>query len=201
MGLIIGLPMKYICTLIRKRTTQLLILIGLSLLPLVTQANPESINAGPKLGGQIASLNVLDQFSDRQQIKNLMGKNGTIIVLFRSADWCPFCKRHLLELNAEVQAFKSKGYGVTAISYDSPDILRMFAQQNKLEFSLLSDQNVESFKSLNVVNARYSPGDKHYGIPYPGVIVIDSDGKVIHKYFFEGYKKRVKFKTLLNDLK
>ena len=90
---------------------------------------------------------------------------------------------------------------MTAISYVSPEILRSFAQENKLNFSLMSDQNVESFKSLDVLNAKYKPGDKHYGIPYPGVIVLDSNRVIKHKYFFEGYKKRVKFGKLLEQLK
>jgi peroxiredoxin len=163
-------------------------------------ANTPSFNAGPRLGEKIAPLNLLDQFSNKQTIDNLIDKKGAILVLFRSADWCPFCKRHLLELNAKTEAFKNLGYGVVGISYDSPEILRIFSQSNKLNYSLLSDQNVESFKRLNVVNAEYGPGDKHYGIPYPGVIVIDKNSKVIHKYFFEGYKKRVKFTLLLKQL-
>lgn len=158
------------------------------------------IETGPKLGSTIPTLNVVDQFGDPQQLANILKEKGAIIVLFRSADWCPFCKRHLLELNETAHKFIKKGYGVTAISYDTPKTLRKFSQKKKLQFSLLSDQKVESFKALNVVNKENEPGDRHYGIPYPGVIVVDHNGKVIHKYFFEGYKKRVKFKKLLKEL-
>lgn len=163
-------------------------------------AEQPPLDTGPELGSKLPYLAVLDQFGDKQQLANIKGEKGSVIVLFRSADWCPFCKRHLLELNSEVDKFKQNGFGVTAISYDSPEILRMFAQKKKLKFSLLSDQDVESFKALNVVNMEHEPGDRHYGIPYPGVIVVDNHGKIIHKYFFEGYKKRVKFKQLLSDL-
>ncbi len=177
-----------------------LLLATLSIFTFSSQAEQPPIDTGPELGSQIPNLAVLDQFGDKQQLANIMGEKGSIIVLFRSADWCPFCKRHLLELNGEVENFKKKGYGVTAISYDSPEILRIFAQNKKLKFSLLSDQKVKTFKALNVVNKNHEPGDRHYGIPYPGVIVIDKQGKIIHKYFFEGYKKRVKFKRLLTEL-
>ncbi|MBV1908608.1 MAG: peroxiredoxin family protein [Kangiellaceae bacterium] len=158
------------------------------------------IEAGPKLGSPLPKLAVLDQFSNKQKIENVSGSKGTVIVVFRSADWCPFCKRHLLELNPLADKFNSKGYGVTAISYDSPEILRAFAQENELNFRLLSDQNAKSFEALNVLNAKYPPSDKHYGIPYPGVIVVDNKGLVTHKYFYEGYKKRVKFEQLLRQL-
>ncbi len=172
----------------------------IALISFTSFAEMPPINTGPESGTQIPALTVLDQFGDKQQLSNLMGEKGAIIVLFRSADWCSFCKRHLLELNEEALKFKQKGYGVTAISYDSPEILREFAQKKKIKFSLLSDQNVESFKAINVVNKEKKPGDRHYGIPYPGVIVVNKQGQVIHKYFFEGYKKRVKFKQLLKEL-
>lgn len=173
---------------------------AITLITFSSIAEQPPLDTGPELGSKVPPLVVLDQFGDRQQLANIMGEKGSIIVLFRSADWCPFCKRHLLELNGEVDKFEQKGYGVTAISYDSPDILRMFAQNKKLKFSLLSDQNVKTFKALNVVNKDNEPGDRHYGIPYPGVIVVNNQGQIVHKYFFEGYKKRIKFKKLLSEL-
>lgn len=178
-------------------------LLGVSaiLFSLSSMAAQPPLDTGPDLGSQIPKLTVLDQFGDKQQLSNIMGEKGAVIMLFRSADWCPFCKRHLIELNGEAAKFKKKGYGITAISYDTPKILRTFAQKKKLEFSLLADQNVATFKALNVVNKDYEPGDRHYGIPYPGVIVVDNKGVIVHKYFFEGYKKRVQFKKLLQDLK
>ena len=187
-------------TNLRRIASQFAVIASLTLISSIANAEMKSIEAGPQIGSKVADLNLLDQFSDKQDLSNILGPEGAIIVLFRSADWCPFCKRHLLELNAEAEAFKQAGYGVTAISYDSPEILRIFSQSNKLNYSLLSDQNVESFKALKVVNAEYSAGDRHYGIPYPGVIVVNKNAEVVHKYFFEGYKQRVKFKQLLQTL-
>ena len=159
-----------------------------------------SIDAGPVIGSQIPELVVLDSSGDPQKLSDVMGEKGAIIVLFRSADWCPFCKAHLRELNLEVLKFKKRGYLVSAISYDSPKILANFSNVEKLIFPLLSDQNFATFKALNVLNKMHQPNARHYGIPYPGVLVVNPDGKVIHKYFYEGYKNRVKFELLLKDL-
>jgi peroxiredoxin len=175
-----------------------LILAAFSLKLLAVQP---SIDVGPTIGSQMPELVALDKSGKQQVLSDVMGEKGAVIVLFRSADWCPFCKAHLRELNNEARKFKKLGYEVSAISYDSPKILKGFARAEKIKFGLLSDQKVTTFKALNVVNKMYQPGDRHYGIPYPGVIVLDSEGKVIHKYFYEGYKKRVKFKQLLKDLK
>jgi len=98
--------MKKYSVQIQSKLSQLLMIAGLFLMPLFAHADLNSIEVGPDVGSSLPELDVLDQFSDRQQLDNLAGPKGTIIVLFRSADWCPFCKRHLLELNAEVKAFK-----------------------------------------------------------------------------------------------
>lgn len=164
-------------------------------------AKQPPIDTGPKVGSQLPALSVVDQFGDKQQLKNLVREKGAVIVLFRSADWCSFCKKHLLELNAETEAFKKLGYGVIGISYDTPEILRKFSQKKELRFALLSDQNVETFKAFDVVNIEQKPGSRHYGIPYPGVIVVNNKGEVTQKAFFEGYKERVKFEQLLKELK
>lgn len=182
-------------------TAKLFLSACIFLFTLSTNAAQPPIDTGLEIGTAFPELAVLDQFGDKQQLSNITKDKGAVIVLFRSADWCPFCKKHLLELNDEAEDFIEKGYGLAGISYDSPKTLRKFAQKKKLKFSLLSDQNVATFKALNVVNKEYQPGDRHYGIPYPGVLVVDQNGKITHKYFFEGYKDRVKFDELIKKLK
>jgi peroxiredoxin len=193
--------MKYLTVEMKKLGKRLFIALCLAISSFSSLAALPKLDTGPKVGSKLSEITALNQFGDKQQLNNFIASKGAIIVIYRSADWCPFCKKHLLELEPEVNKFKSLGYGVVGISYDSPKILRNFSQKNKLSFSLISDQNVETFKAWNVVNTDNSPGDRHYGIPFPGVIVVDDSGTVVYKYFFEGYKKRVKFKKLLNDLK
>ncbi|MFT5636596.1 MAG: hypothetical protein ACI89T_002065 [Cognaticolwellia sp.] len=56
-------------------------------------------------------------------------------------------------------------------------------------------------KVLTIIGSMYAKDSEHYGIPYPGAVVIDNKGNVIHKHFFKGYKKRVKFTDLYSQLK
>lgn len=160
-----------------------------------------SINVGPTLGEQAPKISVLNTQEQAVNIKELSGGQGVIILFFRSADWCPFCKKHLIELNEHAEQFKKLGYGLAAISYDNTDILKTFAKQKNISYPLLSDQKVQTMLAYGIVNSEYAEGSDHYGIPYPGVVVIDNKGKVMHKHFFKGYKKRVKFTDLYEQLK
>ncbi|PKG85067.1 AhpC/TSA family protein [Colwellia sp. 75C3] len=160
-----------------------------------------NIDVGPALGEQAPEISVINTLKQPVKIKQLSGDKGLIILFFRSADWCPFCKKHLIELNNHAEQFTTLGYGLAAISYDNTDILKTFTQQKSISYPLLSDQKVQTMLAYDIVNEEYAADSDHYGIPYPGVVVIDSKGNVIHKHFFKGYKKRVKFADLYLQLK
>ena len=161
----------------------------------------KNIDVGPTLGKKAPEITVKNTQQQPVNINQLSGNNGLIILFFRSADWCPFCKKHLIELDEHAKQFTQLGYGLAAISYDNTSILKKFAEQEELNYPLLSDQKVQTMSAYNIVNNDYVLGDDNYGIPYPGVVVIDNKGNVIHKHFFKGYKKRVRFSELYLQLK
>ena len=61
----------------------------------------------------------------------------------------------------------------------------------RLSVSLLSDIEARSFKTLGILNREFQPGDPQYGIPHPGIIVINPGGEVVGKLFLEAYSSRV----------
>jgi peroxiredoxin len=160
-----------------------------------------NISIGPTIGKKAPDITVINTQQQSVNIKQLSSDKGLIILFFRSADWCPFCKKHLIELNDQAKQFTQLGYGLAAISYDNTDILKKFAEQQHINYPLLSDQKVQTMSAYDIVNKEYSVDDDNYGIPYPGVVVIDNKGNVMRKHFFKGYKNRVKFTELYLQLK
>ena len=179
---------------IAKATFSLLLLLTTN-----AYANP-TIEVGPELGRSAPPITVVNTLQQSVNIEQLSGEKGLIILFFRSADWCPFCKRHLIELNDHAEKFRKLGYGLAAISYDNTAILKEFSENKDISYPLLSDQNVRTMSAYNIVNSKYAVGDDNYGIPYPGVVIIDKTKKVINKHFFKGYKNRVKFSDLYSEL-
>jgi peroxiredoxin len=167
----------------------------------VFSAQLVSIDVGLKMGDKAPMITAVNTQGEKATIKELSLNKGLILVFNRSADWCPFCKRHLIELNQYADKFTELGYGVAALSYDSIDILKAYTKERKIKFPMLSDVKSETFLSYGILNKQYKPGDMDYGIPYPGVVVINEQGIMIHSYFFQGYKKRVKFEQLYQQLK
>ncbi|PCJ48653.1 MAG: AhpC/TSA family protein [Gammaproteobacteria bacterium] len=149
----------------------------------------------------VPELSVTDVNSVPKTIKQLSGNKGLVLVLFRSADWCSYCIKHLKEINEWNDRINELGYQVAGISYDSLEILKTFSDKNQLKYPLLHDLNHKTMEDLKVMNDKHKPGDKGYGIPYPGVMVINNEGRLAYKYFYEGYKKRVIMEKLYLQLK
>jgi peroxiredoxin len=160
----------------------------------------KNIAVGPKLGDIAPAISAINSQKERVTLKQLSADKGLVLVFFRSADWCPYCKKHLLELDNVQEKFSSLGYGLAGISYDTTEVLNQFASQHALKFPLLADQQAQTMLAFGILNKAYSKGDDNYGIPYPGVVVINAQGKVIDSYFYQGYKNRIDFNELYEKL-
>lgn len=183
-----------------KLTRFLVAAVAVSLLSAISHAD-NTFETGLKIGSQAPELNAIDSQGQPQTLKSLSAEKGLVLVFFRSADWCPYCKRHLIEMKDWVKPLEEKGYKVAAISYDNKAILAEFKKEKDIPYPLLSDNNVATVKAYSVLNTNYAPKDDNYGIPFPGAYIISNEGVVTYKYFYTGYKKRVKLNTLLDALK
>jgi hypothetical protein len=96
----------------------------------------------------------------------------------------------LVELERNLAALKAKGYGVAAISYDSPAILVDFARRRSITFPLLSDPGSKIIRAFGILNEAAPRNSFVYGVPYPGSFLVDREGKVVAKYFEEDYTER-----------
>ncbi|HVC89404.1 MAG TPA: peroxiredoxin family protein [Acidobacteriaceae bacterium] len=137
---------------------------------------------GLTVGDKIPSISAKDQTGTPQTFDTLKGKRGLLLLFSRSADWCPFCKQQLLELQQAKQAFEAKGIHVVSITYDSQAILKSFADRKGITYPMLSDPQSKIIRAFGILN----PDGKGFaaGIPYPGMYFITPDG-VIRKRFFE----------------
>ncbi len=100
----------------------LIILIGASLAP---RAFADDL--GPPVGIVAPDIGTrLDQTGKPRALADLMGRNGLVLMFFRSADWCPFCRAQLIDVNGGAAEIEKRGYRIAALSYDTPEILQTF---------------------------------------------------------------------------
>jgi peroxiredoxin len=80
---------------------------------------------------------------------------------------------------------------MVAITYDDPQLQQLFTDKFAITIPVLSDIDALSFKTLGILNEKYRERDPQYGIPHPGMIVINPQGVVVGKLFLEAYSSRV----------
>ena len=145
---------------------------------------------GPVIDAPAPAFSGVSMSGDAISLENVAGAQGTIIVFVRSADWCPFCKRQLIELSGVASGFADKGWETVGISYDSPEKLENFSGSSNISFPLVSDTNSSTIKAFGLLNEEVNPESRSFGIPHPAVVFIDSTGVVKAVLREEGYRTR-----------
>jgi peroxiredoxin len=169
---------------------------------------------GPQVGATVPDFNLADQHGRKRTLQSVMGPKGAMIVFYRSADWCPYCKTQLLELQSQYETLRKDGLGLVGISYDSRDILAAFSGQHGITFPLLSDVGSETIKRYGILNTVAEEGlgpngqdpeviaqvkryvsanganERQRGIPFPGTFVVDRAGRVKARFFEDSYTVR-----------
>jgi len=169
---------------------------------------------GPQVGATVPDFSLADQHGKRQTLQSVMGPKGAMIVFYRSADWCPYCKTQLLELQGQYDKLRKDGLGLVAISYDSQEILASFSQQRGITFPMLSDVGSATIKCYGILNTVAEEGlgpngkdpdviaqvklyvsanganERQRGIPFPGTFIVDRTGRVKARFFEDSYTVR-----------
>lgn len=151
----------------------------------------DNFDPGPALGSRFPGLRATYQGGEISLIDTFAGNNGTVFIASRSLNWCPYCMRQMIQLQQHKAGFDAAGIGMVGITYDDPALQQAFIDKFDITIPILSDIDALSFKTLGILNKEYQPGDAHYGIPYPGMIIIDTRGVVVGKLFLEAYSSRV----------
>ena len=165
-----------------------------------TPAKIDAMKLGPQIGQPVPDFRLVDQSGHTWTRDSLMGPKGLMIVFSRSADWCPYCKTQMLELQSRADEIKSRGLGLAVITYDSPAVLADFTMRRGITYPLLSDAGSATIKKYGILNTTVDRASTDYGIPFPGTFVLDTHGVVTAKFFEEAYQERTTVSNIMVKL-
>ena len=142
------------------------------------------------VGEAAPEFELKDQEDKTRSLDDLLKDGPVALVFYRSASWCPHCRRHLIDLQANLEAITDSGVQLVAISPDKVKVLTKVADQHEFTFPLLSDLKSKTIRAYGL----------HFkdGLPHPGTVVIDADGVVRAMLFREGYSKRHPVEELID---
>ncbi len=102
-----------------------------------------------------------------------------------------------MQLTEIAEQFEEMGLSVVAMTYDSVEMLKSVEEDQGIDFALLHDEEVTHVNALGIRNMDYEPGHRVYGIPYPGIFLVDSEGVIRAKFAEEDYRDRPDFEFVL----
>ena len=102
-----------------------------------------------------------------------------------------------MELQDHIEEFERHGVQAVGLLYDSPQTLDRFTRKHRLTFPLVSDRGSKVIRELGLLNREYDPATRYFGVPYPGIFLLDSSGTIVAKFAEKDYRKRPLFDDLL----
>lgn len=156
----------------------------------VDLASLDTSDAGPATGATVpADMALLDMNGAPTSIGAMAGENGTVLVFSRSVAWCPFCQAQIKGLKDVAEQIGAKGYGLAAITYDDPAVLKTFATDQDIGFGMISDTGSKLIDAMEIRDPQYTEG-MAVGVPYASIFVIDANGVVKARAVSSDYKVR-----------
>lgn len=154
---------------------------------------------GLAVGEKAVDFTLKSSSGDDIALKALLAKSPVALVFVRSADWCPFCRRQLQELQKDLKAIEATGARLIAVSYDSPATNAAAAAKLGLTFPLLSDTGSKIIDAYGIRN--HEAKGRADGIPHPVVYVIDQQGTIRVKLMRDGYRERPESAEIIAGVK
>jgi hypothetical protein len=105
-----------------------------------------------------------------------------------------------VELQEQLKRLSADGIAVAAVSYDSVATLREFADRRGITFPLLSDEGSIVIEQYGILNTTLKPGDRTYGIPFPGTLMLDGSARVTSRFFEAAYQERATVASIMARL-
>jgi len=159
-----------------------------------------------KVGEKIGNVVLKDKMGTSISFSDVVKDKKTILIIYRGG-WCPYCNEHLGDIAEIEEKLTSMNFQIIAVSPDAPKILNQTSSEDKLNYSLYSDEKGDLINALGVgykvkngfiksVKSIFK-GIKNDFLPVPSLFIVDKNSTVLFEYISSNYKERISSDTLL----
>ncbi len=121
--------------------------------------------------GQVApDFNLINQFGENVSLSSFKG-NKNVVLVFYPFSFSGTCTGELCALRDDLSAFQNEDVELLAISCDAKFTQKVFADQEKYEFPVLSD-----FWPHGAAAQEYGVFNADRGCAFRGTFIIDKEG-------------------------
>ena len=74
----------------------------------------DAFDPGPAIGSDFPGVTATWKGREVRLLDEFAGSRGTVLVATRSAEWCPYCMKQMIQLNDYARDFAGAGIGASA---------------------------------------------------------------------------------------
>jgi peroxiredoxin len=139
-----------------------------------------------------------------------------VVLFFYRGQWCPYCNKHIKELQDSLGRLTAKGAYVVGVTPETAENIGKTIEKTHASFSIIQDKDYHIMKAYDVnyvlddktvnqyrnwhVNLDEINGNTDHVLPVPATYVIDNTGKITFVQFDKDYRKRASVADLLQAL-
>jgi peroxiredoxin len=165
-----------------------------------TPAAAQTHNFGPAVGASLPAISAQDQTGAERTVASLAGERGLVLLVTRSADWCPYCQAQMIGLEGVRTQIEQRGWKLAAITTDTIEELARFDQRRNIGYTMLSDEQSQIVRQLDLLDPTQPPGRRHNGLPVPTILFVSPHGEVRAKLGDANYRVRPASAVVLSTL-
>ncbi|MGF7040464.1 peroxiredoxin-like family protein [Mucilaginibacter lappiensis] len=149
-------------------------------------------------------------------LKTLLKSHKSVVLFFYRGEWCPYCNKHIQQLQDSLQLLSAKGAYVIAVTPETNDGINKTIGKTHASFSIIQDKGYQIMKDYRVnyvlddaTVAKYktygldlnkSNGNADHVLPVPATYIINQSGKIAFVHFNKDYTKRASVNDMLQVL-
>lgn len=187
------------------KITILSVIISLFVWPLVAQTGLQVGDKAPDFVGKAKEGNHL--------ILREALKNGPVVLFFYRGQWCPYCNRHMSDVQDSLALLQASGASVIAVTPEKPEAIEKTIENTHASFSVVYDQGHVIMDRYGVsyvlglvkhsayrvagIYINQASGNEDRVLPVPATFIIDASGVVVERHFDPDYKNRMTVKARL----
>ncbi len=180
------------------------------------QKSPDdAAKSGLNVGAKMPSFSLKDANGKTVNSGDLLKQDNLVVVFYRGS-WCPYCNLYLRNLQKNLAQIKAAGGNLVAISVENPDNSLSVAKKNEVEFTVLSDPNLDVARKFGIVYELPKETDELYKshgldvakhnemekaeLPLSATYVVNRKGEIVYAYLEPDYKKRAAPEVIIETL-
>ncbi len=169
-----------------------------------------------KVGDKAPLFSLKDNNGKLIDLKKILKEHQSVVLFFYRGQWCPFCNKHIKNLQDSLQVLAAKNTYVIGVSPETAAGIEKTVAKTKASFSIISDKDYSVMKAYKVnyimepgladrykkggLDVAVANGQTDYVLPVPATYIIDKSGKIKFVFFDKDYKKRPSVKLLEANL-